>query len=134
MNSKAIIGIVVMAVAVGAIISLVTDSREYADFNTAASNPEVSYEIVGHLDTTEAIVYDALKNADAFSFYMIDEEGTKRKVICSMAKPQDFEKSVQVVASGHMKDDIFYADNVLLKCPSKYEDSAGPPDFVKEMN
>jgi cytochrome c-type biogenesis protein CcmE len=134
MNKKYIIGIIVLAVALGAVISLVNDSRMYADFETAMENPEVNYEIVGTLDTTEQVIYDAMENPDQFTFYMIDEKGKKMKVVGLQSKPQDFEKSVQVVASGNVKDDAFHASKILMKCPSKYEDSAGPPDFVKQAN
>lgn len=134
MDKRYIIGIVVMAVALGAIFTLVNDSRVYADFTTAIENPEINYEIVGTLDTSEQIIYDALENPDQFTFYMIDEKGKKMRVVGLQSKPQDFEKSVQVVASGNVKDDAFYANKIMMKCPSKYEDSAGPPDFVKQID
>ena len=38
-------------------------------------------------------------------------------------KPQDFERSEQVVITGNMKNDVFVADKILLKCPSKYTEN-----------
>jgi cytochrome c-type biogenesis protein CcmE len=35
----------------------------------------------------------------------------------------DFEKSEQIVVIGKMKGDIFYAKDILTKCPSKYSDT-----------
>ena len=35
-------------------------------------------------------------------------------------KPQDFDASEQVVITGNMRGDVFMADKILLKCPSKY--------------
>ena len=37
-------------------------------------------------------------------------------------KPQDFEKAEQIVIVGHTKNNVFVADKILMKCPSKYED------------
>lgn len=126
--------IIVVAIAVGAVFSLVKDPRTYASFDTAQSNPDKNYEIVGVLDTTAAVEYDAMDNSDQFSFYMFDENKIRRKVVVSQPKPQDFEKSTQVVVGGVMKGDEFYADHILLKCPSKYE-GQGPAQLkVKELN
>ena len=36
-----------------------------------------------------------------------------------------------IVAKGKVKDNVFYADNVLTKCPSKYE---GTGEQVKTTN
>lgn len=117
--------IIVLAVAIGAVVSLVSDPRTYGTFSDATAQPEQSFEIIGALDTTSAIVYDAFNNPDEFSFFMYDENKVKKQVIVSKPKPQDFERSVQVVVGGKMQDDVFYADNILLKCPSKYEGQGG---------
>jgi cytochrome c-type biogenesis protein CcmE len=37
-------------------------------------------------------------------------------------KPQDFERSEQIVLTGSMNGDTFEASDMLLKCPSKYKD------------
>ena len=66
--------------------------------------------------------YDAQKNANQFSFYLIDDKGVEKKVIYHNARPQDFEKSEKVVVIGSMKGDEFIAKSLLLKCPSKYND------------
>lgn len=122
-----IIGIIIIAVAIGVIVSLVSDTRTYSDFNNAAKSPEVSFDIVGVLDTTMVIAYDAKVNPDAFSFYMVDDLGTKAQVVCYKPLPQDFKRSKKVVVSGSMKNGRFEATNILLKCPSKYESEGGKP-------
>ncbi|MNF07676.1 hypothetical protein D3C80_2079060 [compost metagenome] len=40
-------------------------------------------------------------------------------------KPQDFEKSEQIVLTGGMVGDEFHASKILMKCPSKYTDQEG---------
>jgi cytochrome c-type biogenesis protein CcmE len=131
MKKTNIILIVVIAVLMGVmIVSLMGNSRTYASFESAAKHPNISYDIVGTLDTTKEIVYNAKINADEFSFYMYDQDSSLSKVVVSKAKPQDFEKSTQVVATGKMKEGVFKASSVLLKCPSKYE--GGSPSIEVE--
>ena len=55
-----------------------------------------------------------------FTFYLIDSEGKESKVIFNGTKPQDFEKSEQLVIVGKMNEDFFIAKDILMKCPSKY--------------
>jgi len=131
-TSHIIIIIIVAIVGIGAIVSLMSESRSYGDFPTAAKHQGKSYDIIGTLDTTKAIVYDAMVNPDEFSFWMYDDRGNHSKVIISKPKPQDFEKSTSVVISGHMKDDVFLGSSVLLKCPSKYQDQK-KPEFEMEV-
>ncbi len=115
------------------VVSLNTNSGSYANFDVATKNPNKTYDIVGKLDTTKTIYYDAIENSDEFSFYMFDENNINKKVVVNKPKPQDFERSKQVVVTGSMKDDVFFAKNILLKCPSKYE-SQGSDIKVKKLN
>lgn len=57
-----------------------------------------------------------------FSFYMEDEAGNVRRVIFPNPKPNNFEQADQLVVIGEMQDDVFYANDMLMKCPSKYND------------
>jgi len=131
-TSHIIIIIIVAVVGIGAIVSLMSESRSYADFPTAAKHPNKNYDIIGTLDTTKAIIYEATVNPDEFSFYMFDDRGNHSKVTVSKPKPQDFEKSTSVVVSGHMEGDTFLGSSVLLKCPSKYQDQK-KPEFDMEV-
>lgn len=58
-----------------------------------------------------------------FIFYMKDESGVSRKVVYPKPKPNNFEDADQLVVIGEMRGDVFYADEMLMKCPSKYNDS-----------
>jgi cytochrome c-type biogenesis protein CcmE len=132
MKKQHIVAIVMIAVALAVVISLINGGSSYGDFETATKNPDTHYDIVGVLDTTEAVVYNVLEDADRFSFYMIDNSGKRSHVIVKQAKPQDFEKSVNVVVGGKMEENSFVATKVLMKCPSKYEGEGTPPEFIKQ--
>ncbi len=62
----------------------------------------------------------------------LDQEGISQKVVYSDAKPQDFEKSEQLVVTGKSEGEVFYAEQILMKCPSKYvEDEIDHVDASK---
>src|SRR6056297_3378175 len=58
-----------------------------------------------------------------FSFYMEDEDGNVRRVVYPKPKPNNFEEADQLVVIGEMRNNSFHADEMLMKCPSKYNDS-----------
>lgn len=129
MKTIHIILILVVVVAIAVVVSTLTDSNTYADFSQAARHPDREYHIIGTLNRQKAIDFDPRVNANQFSFYMIDEKGTEKKVIYHNAKPQDFEKSEKVVIVGRMQGNDFVASSMLLKCPSKYNDDKAPEKF-----
>jgi cytochrome c-type biogenesis protein CcmE len=123
MKKSAIIVIVLIAVAIGAIVSSYGDASTYETFSVATENPDREYHIVGTLDSTEEKYYDPKVDANYFTFYLIDEKGEKKKVVYRAPEPQDFERSEKVVIIGKMKGENFEASKILLKCPSKYTET-----------
>ena len=116
-----LIGMIMIGVAIYLIITAGGEVATYANFEDArATSGKV--KVVGHLVKDKAVVYDELKDANYFSFYMIDDNQEERKVILNQGKPQDFELSEQIVLTGKMKGEEFVASEILLKCPSKYKD------------
>ncbi len=109
---------------IGVLISyiVVTSSSytTYETFSTAYSNTGKDFQVVGTLDKEQPIIYDALKDPNYFSFFMKDKDGMVRQVVYSGGKPQDFERSEQIVLTGHSDGEKFLASKILLKCPSKY--------------
>ncbi len=122
MKTIHIIIILALVVVIAVVVSTMSDASTYSDFAEAGRKPGKELHIIGKLNKVKPIVYDAEKNANQFSFYMIDEKGIEKLVIYNDAKPQDFEKSEKVVIIGSMKGDHFEATSLLLKCPSKYND------------
>ena len=52
---------------------------------------------------------------------MKDDNEKSVKVILYGSKPNNFEIATSIVAKGRFRDNIFYANDILTKCPSKYE-------------
>ena len=123
MKRSYIIALVIVIVAFAAVVSMIYDSSTYATFAIAADNPGKTYHVIGKVNFEKPLNYDPQKNADHFSFYMRDSLGTEVKVNLAKAKPQDFEKSEQIVIIGKMDGSEFKANDMLMKCPSKYTDN-----------
>lgn len=121
MKKSSIIGIVVIAIAIAVVISTYSSTSTYGSFNDAKSTKS-ELHIVGRLNKSKKLFYDATKDANYFTFYMKDNKGEECKVIYNDTKPEDFEKSEQIVLTGKMKDGEFHASKILMKCPSKYQD------------
>ena len=120
MKKSHIIAIIIIAIAIGAILSTLADSSTYASFSSASEHPSRVFHVVGKLNKEKPQNYDPRTDADLFSFYMTDNEGKEKQVILHKARPQDFDKSEQIVVIGKMEDNQFVASDILMKCPSKY--------------
>jgi len=121
-----ILGIVIIAVAIGAILTTLSSTSTYANFSEAAKEPDSEFHVVGKLDKEKETVYDPQTDANLFTFYMKDNAGVEKKVVLHKNKPQDFERSEQIVLIGKIEGDEFHASDILMKCPSKYND--GKPE------
>lgn len=130
MKKSHIIGLVFIVVALGAIISTVYKADTYASFNEAREHPGREFHIIGELVSEMPVEENIVGTTLVLSFYLKDSQGNQCKVVYLGAKPQDFEKSDQVVLIGKFVDDEFLASSLLLKCPSKYSpDDLKPLDF-----
>ncbi len=119
MKKSSIIGIVIIAIAIGVIISTYADSSTYGSFAEAKVS-KTDLHIVGQLNKQKELVYNPQVDANYFAFYMRDKKGTECRVVFSGSKPQDFERSEEIVLTGKMVGDEFHASKILMKCPSKY--------------
>jgi cytochrome c-type biogenesis protein CcmE len=122
MKRTHILGIIMIAVAVAAIVGSLLDSSSYASFEEAFENPGKEYHVVGVLDRSGDIVYNPEANPNLTIFSMIDNDGSRRQVQLKKGKPQDFERSESVVIIGKAQGDNFVANDILMKCPSKYKE------------
>ena len=129
MKKTHIILIVIIAIAIGAIFTTLNNTSTYATFTEAANEPDSEFHVVGKLEKEKEMVYEPTINTNLFSFYMTDNNGKECKVNLHKSKPQDFERSEQIVIIGKMQGQDFDASDILMKCPSKYND--GKPQESK---
>ncbi|KXK39865.1 MAG: cytochrome c maturation protein CcmE [Saprospiraceae bacterium] len=119
MNRSVIIAFILIIAGITVFLSASKDVSTYANFAQAASGDKV--KVVGQLAKDKPMEYDAQNNPNQFSFYMKDDKGVVKQVILHQPKPQDFEMSEQIVVTGKLHNDIFNANEILMKCPSKYK-------------
>lgn len=121
-----IVILVFIAVGIGILISTTADMSAYDTINSAKKKPGKFLHLIAKLDTTNgrAIEYDALKNPNYVSFHIVDSLGGQSKVVYMKGKPPtDMERSERMVLKGKMTDSAFVCDDILIKCPSKYNDT-----------
>lgn len=131
MKKSHIFIIVIIAVAVAIIVSSTNEASTYVTFSEAyqlasAGNAK-SIHVVGELKKdADGEVMGIEPGADkvSFSFIMVDEGGKEQQVFYNEPMPQDFTRSEKVVVIGSYKGESFYADKILLKCPSKYQEDS----------
>lgn len=134
MKKSSIIGMIIIALAIAMIIVIYADSSTYSNF-TQAKEKETELYVVGVLNKEKELYYEPTVDANHFSFYMYDNDSTECKVVFRGSKPQDIERSEQIVLTGKMVGDEFHASKILMKCPSKYtEDEVEVIEVTSAMN
>lgn len=129
MKKSHILIIILIAAAIGIVLSTAEDASSYVTFDQAyqlASNGSTSsIHVVGELKKDgSGHVVGIVPGSDrvSFSFVMIDENKKEQIVEFHEPMPQDFTRSEKVVVIGSYQNDIFVAEKILLKCPSKYQE------------
>jgi cytochrome c-type biogenesis protein CcmE len=54
-------------------------------------------------------------------FGLVSDEGEVLEVRYDGVKPGNFEEAIQIVAVGSFSEGVFHAEQLLVKCPSKYQ-------------
>lgn len=124
MKRMQIIGLLFIVVAIGIIISTVYNIDPYSGFEEARKKQGTEVQIIGYLIKDKPIIEKVEDQTLMLTFYMSDDRGGQSQVTYFGPKPQDFEKSEQVVLIGQYYEGKFIASSLLLKCPSKYTPDA----------
>lgn len=123
-KSHIVILAVVFALA-AVLISTFTSSVDSVSFAESALAKNEKVKVVGVLDKTKGITYDANVNPDLTIFHVIDNAGQSCEVHLTdkQGQPMGLAQSETVTLEGSMGDDqIFHANFMLMKCPSKYNE------------
>src|SRR5262245_23741998 len=112
------IAIIVLAIVTG-YFGLQSAFRPYTTSVDEAVGSGRSVQLAGFLGSTGG--YEPNGN---FTFDLQDSTGKMVKVVYTKPKPANFEQAVSVVAIGHYDaaQQAFLADDMLVKCPSKYQE------------
>lgn len=132
MKISHIIAIIVIGICIAVIISTGADASQYVNFSTAYNmakdGDDSKVHVVGKLKKTKSgkiadLQYNPVADPNFVAFTLIDAENSEHQVIYYHPKPQDLERSEQIVVVGRVKNGQFVADDILLKCPSKYQEN-----------
>jgi len=117
-----VIGVAVIIAAIlfgaSAFQSALTPYVPIAEAKEAKGLVQVSGIVDGNRSSTDA--------SSNFTFTLADDKGNKLPIVYKHVKPSNFDDAIGVVAVGRYKNGIFEADQLLVKCPSKYEAQYGP--------
>ena len=120
MKLKTIIGLIAIAGFSSLLLfSFGKQVGAYMDFAEAEASGARAH-VVGTWVLKDQAHYDPVENL--FSFFMEDDLGATRLVRYANTKPASFEDAEKLVVEGHLEDDVFVAEHILMKCPSKYND------------
>jgi cytochrome c-type biogenesis protein CcmE len=93
----------------------------YISFSEARRSGS-SVQVNGVLADPAATRYDAAKSELVFA--LKDDKNEVMEVVYKGVKPVNFEQATSVVAIGSYQNGRFAADQLLVKCPSKYQAEA----------
>ena len=77
-----------------------------------------SCQVMGVIDK-DNVSYDA--QAGVLSFAIVDEDGEVLSIAFEGVTPGNFDQAESVVCKGQFVDGTFEANQLLVKCPSKYQ-------------
>jgi cytochrome c-type biogenesis protein CcmE len=89
----------------------------YVSFEEASRSGK-KVQVAGGLVENSSEYLDA---SEELRFDMVDENGNTMTVHYNGVKPGNFEEAVQIVAVGSFSEGVFHAEQLLVKCPSKYQ-------------
>ena len=118
-------GVLVVAFLAYGTTSFKSNLTPYVSFEEAAQSQR-KVQVAGGLVENSTKYVD---ESQELRFTMVEEGGETMTVLYEGVKPGNFEEAVQIVAIGSYSDGAFRAEQLLVKCPSKYQ---GLEDDVKE--
>lgn len=110
-------GVLVVAFLAYGATSFKSNLTPYVSFSEAMKT-------ASRVQVAGALVEDSSNYVDQdekLHFVIYDEVGVEMAVQYSGVKPANFEEATQIVAVGSWRGDVFDAEQLLVKCPSKYQ-------------
>lgn len=113
------LGLALIALAIGLGVTALGQSLTPYVNVTEAKNAVHDVQVMGFPENQGSYTDDGV-----FRFTMKDEKGQAIDVLYHQPKPGNFDQAVSVVAIGHYDhtQGSFVADDLLVKCPSKYQE------------
>ncbi|MEP6756078.1 MAG: cytochrome c maturation protein CcmE [Chthonomonadales bacterium] len=94
---------------------------QHTTISQAVAKPGVMLQVPGKI-IKETVQYDSLKGRLQFNISEPNDPTKVMTIVYSEPKPENFDAATSVEAVGEYRDGAFHAKNLLVKCPSKYND------------
>jgi cytochrome c-type biogenesis protein CcmE len=120
MKNKYLFGGIIIVIFLSLMVYLFTQSNvQYESDFTKVMAKDKTVKATGSWVKEKSYEID---NVDrTFSFYLQDADGHIMKVVYNGTIPNNFESAKSVVVTGKYENGYFHANDILTKCPSKYE-------------
>ena len=128
MKRTHIILLVFIALSIGLLVSFMGNLSTYETIASAKQKDGKKVTIIAKLDNSMPMEYNAIKDPNYFSFYIVDTLGSKAKVVYHYGKPYDMEKAERIVLKGKMNGDVFeitQKDGILDQMPVQIQRRSG---------
>lgn len=132
MKTSHIIVLVVIAIAAAIIVTTFDSASTYVNFQTAREYAQEGNKndihVVGQLTKNESgeiqgLEYNPTQDPNITFLMVTDSTNQTERVTLLKPKPTDIEKTEKIVLNGHYEGDNFIAKDLLMKCPSKYNET-----------
>jgi cytochrome c-type biogenesis protein CcmE len=144
MKPKYLLGFALIAAAI--VFLIVTSMQANAQYFLTVSQlrdrgqavTNQSVRISGAVIYDNTVLYEVRNNEPYLEFSVVDTEdqiGKQKplRIVYKGPKPDLLQPHAQAIVEGHLAaDGNFYADNLLLKCPTRYEEQF--PNQVEQKN
>ncbi len=144
MKPKYLLGFALIAAAI--VFLIVTSMQANAQYFLTVSQlrargqavVDQSVRISGAVIYDNTVLYEVRNNEPYLEFNVVDTEdqiGKQKplRIVYKGPKPDLLQPHAQAIVEGHLAaDGNFYADNLLLKCPTRYEEQF--PNQVEQKN
>lgn len=123
MRVREIVILIIISGALAFMLAQILNFENYSTFSEAKKQINKNLTVIGVLNTNKPIEYFPKNNILIFYASDKDSIASESKVIFLGAKPQDFERSEEITMTGYATDTAFIANTILMKCPSKYNET-----------
>jgi cytochrome c-type biogenesis protein CcmE len=123
MKRSHLIILLMVGALVGTLIGTFTSTSRSVNFEQALAEPGVEFKVSGTLHKETPVIYDPELDAGITTFHMADKSGKVVEVHLHKSQPQGLLQSESIDLYGKFVDGEFHASEMLLKCPSKYNEN-----------
>ena len=122
MKAKYIIGgLIIVTFVIWGVTSFMSTTIRYVSIDEVQRSTG-TVQVMGKVDF-DRVVYDSEHSRLVFEITGLEKRtlNQRLKVIYSGVVPGNFDQATSVVAKGRYQEGAFMADQLLVKCPSKYQ-------------